>query len=167
MLDQLNDILSIQTAADGLPRNKGEYRILEIDPLKLDKPSSRPCHWDYAFWGFWVFSVEPVTKCETKEDVLDFFEDFRITEIDDGMSKKEFPELTLSSEEGAYHTITDNITVDVVEGQCFIIRDWDRSKRAWRLFRVHASREGIWNWAGREGDDQVSWKMTEYLVPEV
>ena len=166
MLDQLNKILSIQTAADGLPRNREEYRILEIDPLKIDEPSSRPRHWDYAFWGFWVFCVEPVTKCETKEEVLDFFDSFRITEIDDGMGKKEFPELILSSEDGAYHTITDNITVDVAEGRCFVIRDWDRSKRAYRLFRVHANKEELTNWISKEWDDEVSWKMREYLIPD-
>jgi hypothetical protein len=167
MLDQLNEILSLQTAADGLPRNKGEYRILEIDPLKIDEPSSRPCRWEYAFWGHWVFCVEPVTKCETKEEVLDFFEGFQITEIDDGMSKKEFPEAVLSSEEGAYHTISDNITVDVAAGRCFIIRDWDRTKRALRLFRIHANREELENWMGHDdGEDGGSWKMREYLVLE-
>ena len=166
MLDQLNEILSIQTAADGLPRNREEYRILEIDPLKIDESSSRPRCWDYAFWGPWVFCVEPVTECETKEEVLDFFEDFQITEIDDGMGKKEFPEAVLSSEEEAYRTIADNITVDVAKGRCFIIRDWDRSKRAFRLFRVHANKE-LGDWISGEGDNEASWRMKEYLVPEV
>jgi hypothetical protein len=166
MLDQLNEILSLQTAADGLPRNREEYRILEIDPLKKDEPSSRPCRWEYAFWGGWVFCVEPVMKCETKEEVLDFFEDFQITAIDDGMSKKEFPEAVLSSEEGAYHTISDNITVDVAEGRCFIIRDWDRTKRAFRLFQVHANKE-LGDWISGDEDNEASWRMKEYLVPEV
>jgi len=167
LLDQLNEILSIQTAADGLPRNKGEYRILEIDPLKIDEPFSCPRHWDYVFWAPWVSRVEPVVKCETKEEVLDFFDSFRITAIDDGMNKKEFPEAVLSSEEGAYHTLADNITVEVAEGRCFVIRDWDRSKRALRLFRIHANREELENWISIEGEDEVSWRMKEFLVPEV
>ena len=173
MLDQLSKILSIQTAADGLPRNKGEYRILEIDPLKINEPSSRPRYWDYAFWAPWVSRVEPVMKCEIKEEVLAFFDRFRITEIDDGMSKKEFPELRLSSEEEAYHTIVDNITIDVAEGRCFIIRDWDRSKRAHRLFEIYSNRE--WEeefidfcrqfWIYCTGDDDgVSWRMKNFLI---
>jgi hypothetical protein len=160
MLDQLNEILCIQTAADGLTRNLGEYRILEMDPLKMDEPSSRPRYWNYSFWGPWVSHVEPVMKCETQEEVLDFFESFRITEIDDGMSKKEFPEAVLGGEDEAYHTIADNITVDVAEGRCFVIRDWDRSKRAYRLFQVHANRE--LNYI--EGSCEPSQRMREYLI---
>lgn len=163
MLDQLNKILSLQTAADGLPRNKGEYRILEIHHLELDNPSSRPRHWDYAFWGPWVSRVEPVAKCETKEEVLDFFRGFQISEIDDGMARKAFPELVLSSEKGYYHTIIDTITVDIAVDRCFIIRDWNRTKRAYRLFQVHSNRElGDW-----DDDYEVSWRMRDFLIPDL
>jgi hypothetical protein len=164
MYNRLKSILFTRTGADNLSRNRGEYRILEIDPLELDNPSSRPRCWGYAFWGPWVARVEPVTKCETQRDVLDFFENFRIMRIDDGMDKKVFPELILGSGEATYYTIADTITVDVDEGRCFIIRDWDRSKRAYRLFRIYSNVElGDWASDGYE----ASWRMKEFLIPDI
>ncbi|MFC1526529.1 hypothetical protein ACFL6X_06945 [Candidatus Latescibacterota bacterium] len=95
--------------------------------------------------------------------MLDFFDSFRITEIDDGMSQPGFPEVVLGGEDGANHTIADNITVDMTEGRCFVIRDWDRTKRAYRLFLIHANRVG--DWPREEEDDVPSWRMRDYLVP--
>ena len=140
MLDTLKEMLTQETAADGLPRNRAEYRILEID-LTKGLEHCRPKGFGYAFWGPWCSCAEPVMKCKTKDDVLRFFSSYEIVGIDDSMAKGHFPEVDFGGEEDGYHTITDTITIDVAEGRCFVIRDWDRSKRAHRLFAVHAKHE--------------------------
>jgi hypothetical protein len=167
--DPLDRVLTIQTAADGLPRNQGEYRILEIDFERLEDPSSRPQYWKYAFWGPWVSRVNAVMKCASKEEVLGFFRSFSITTIDDGMAQKTFPELILGHEPGAYQTIADTITIDVDENRCFIVRDWDRSKRAYRLFEIYSNRElGDWGSDDVEDEDEDEddgGRMKGFLIP--
>ncbi|OGG56953.1 MAG: hypothetical protein A3F84_15580 [Candidatus Handelsmanbacteria bacterium RIFCSPLOWO2_12_FULL_64_10] len=176
MLSQLARILSETTAADGLPRNRGEYRILEIDTTPVEVPdeegplSYRPKDWDYAFWGPWVSGAEPVRKCRTKEDVLTFFSDHEITAIDDSMGYIHFPPLEIFNPEGkleVYHTIVDTITVDVAGGRCFVIRDWDRSRRAHILFEIHTNRDPLMRGMREESrKDGVtpSWRVRDYLV---
>lgn len=176
MLSQLARMLSGTTAADGLPRNRGEYRILEIDTGPVEVPdeerplSYRPKDWDYAFWGPWVSGAEPVRKCQAKGDVLAFFVDYEITAIDDSMGYIHFPPLEVFNSEGKlerHHMIADTITVDVAGGRCFVIRDWDRSRRAHILFEIHTSRDplmrGMREEARRSGVPP-SWRVRDYLV---
>ena len=173
MLTRLRETLSQETAADGLPRNRGEYRILEID-FERGGEKCRPSDWDYVFWGPWSFCAEPVMKCETSDEVFDFFDSYDIISIDDSMSKSHFPEAVLGGEND-YRTIVDTITVEVAEGRCFVIRDWDRSKRAHRLFVTHSTHKwgdelnGLHKplleaMTGVEGYSLSTWRFKEYLV---
>lgn len=176
MRAQLAEKLSEATAADGLPRNRGEYRILEIDTTPVEAPdgetpvSFRPKDWEYAFWGPWVSGAEPVRKCRTKEEVLAFFTDYEITAIDDGMGYIHFPPLEVFDPEGkpeVHHTITDTITVDVAGGRCFVIRDWDRSRRAHILFEIHTNRDPLMREMreeARQSGVPPSWRLREYMV---
>ncbi len=176
MLSQLARIFFETTAADGLPRNRGEYRILEIDTAQFtfpdeEKPLSyRPKDWDYAFWGPWVSGAEPVRKCRTTGKALAFFSDFEITAIDDGMGRAHFPALDIFNADGKlehYHTIADTITVDVAGGRCFVIRDWDRSRRAHALFEIHTNRDPLMRGMREEAEQNgivPSWRVRDYMV---
>jgi hypothetical protein len=158
MMTSLQKILSQPVAGDNLPRNKGEYRIIEIN-TDAEMTQCRPRDWDYAFWGIWCFFADPVKVCQTKEDVLRFFEGYSIKEIDDSMSRKEYPVLEIGKD-GNYHTITDTITLEMEDGQCYVIRDWERTQRAIRLFKIHTQNMPF------AGIDEIpGWRFKDYLLP--
>jgi len=51
MLSKLKEILSQEEATDGLPRNRKDYRIVEIN-FEKGGSSYRPRDWDYAYVMF-------------------------------------------------------------------------------------------------------------------